>query len=313
MKFLLSRILPAALVFCLAACSPGGGNAGHKRILFVYGNSVHMWGDHENRLMSEVLAGLVNRHTPHKAEAGAADSDGIAGKMAGADAVVVIAEGEGHHPFAGSRLALLDSAKNLGVYHYGLDFGIPEGDAALKRKIGGTFEQRWSVNPMFEANFESFAEHPVSRGVRPFSMYDEWYFNIRFDAADGKITEIAKTVPPDAVRKRPFGTHSGNAFVRENMGRPETVFWVFEKADGSRGFGFTGGHSVFGLYEDSLRRLLLNSAVWLAGGEVPTGGIDSEMPTADELAAKISKPARPDAASYMERWRRLAAPSKLKE
>ena len=305
MKFFASFLIFAACAVFAAGCSNAKANTDSKKIIFAYGNSVHLWGDHENEIMCEVLAELVNKFTPHTAQACDANAPDIAEKFASADAVIIICEGGEHHPFKGERLPLLNAAKNLGAFHYALDFGTKEGDSALIKNIGGAFELNWSVNPMYPAKFESLPNHPASKGANPFELYDEWYFNMRF-SQNGKVTNLLKTVPPDSARKRSFGTHSGNQFVRANLGREETILWLYEKADGTRGLGFTGGHSLFSLYENNLRKLLLNSAIWLAHGDIPADGFHSKMPAFDELASRIKKEKRPDQDSYTARWRKIS-------
>jgi len=38
----------------------------------------------------------------------------------------------------------------------------------------------WSVNPHWTAKYEKFPDHPISRGVKPFEINDEWYYHMRF-------------------------------------------------------------------------------------------------------------------------------------
>ena len=66
--------------------------------------------------------------------------------------------------------------------------------------IGGYFEADWSVNPHWTANFEKFPDHPVARGVKPFKIRDEWYYNIRFAEGMKNVTPILRATPPDNTR-----------------------------------------------------------------------------------------------------------------
>jgi hypothetical protein len=119
-----------------------------------------------------------------------------------------------------------------------------KGGAEFLRWQGGYFETFWSVNPTWEANFTSLPNHPITRGVKPFKIRDEWYYHMRF--ADGMkgVTPILTAVPPDSTRGRPGAnfTHGGNPEVQKHMGEPEHVMWAYERPDGGRGFGFTGAH-----------------------------------------------------------------------
>ena len=118
-----------------------------------------------------------------------------------------------------------------------------------------------------------------------------------------RITPLAVVAPPDNVRKRRFGANTGNPFVRQNLGRDETIFWLCENPNGTRGFGCTGGHGVWILANPNFARLVVNASAWLAGIGIPDGGFDFPLPKIDEIAAKIKKEKRPDYESYMEDWR----------
>ena len=52
---------------------------------------------------------------------------------------------------------------------------------------------------------------------------------------------------------------------------------------GKRGFGFTGAHFHKNWQNDEFRQVGLNAVAWIAGLEVPAGGIPSETPTEEEL------------------------------
>lgn len=300
------KFLIASLPFCIACAD----TVDKKRIVFAFGGSVHLWGDHENKLMSETLAKLINSSGLATADVFDADSALSYDSLKGADAVVIISEGENRHPFKDKMEILEKLNKNgtsIGAFHYALDFGSEKESEILGRLIGGFFEQNWSVNPAFQAEFKNFADHPTTRGVKPFEMYDEWYFNIRFPQNGTKVIPTAQTIPPDYTRKKSFGPHSGNKHVRDNLGAAETIAWISENENGTCGFGFTGGHALWGLYNDNYRKLLINSILWIANIEIPEKGVDTTMPPVDELAAKIVKPPRPDYEGYFKRWRDLAA------
>ena len=126
---------------------------------------------------------------------------------------------------------------------------------------------------------------PVTRGVKPFSIHDEWYYHMRFREGMEGVTPILTAVPPDATRERPFGPHSGNPAVRARRGMPEHVAWAFERPGKGRGFALTGAHYHWSLAHDGFRTLLLNGIAWAAGVEVPAGGVAPRQPGWDELMA----------------------------
>ena len=172
------------------------------------------------------------------------------------------------------------------------------GGAEFLRWLGGYFETHWSVNPHWEAEFHNLPQHPIVRGVRPFTIYDEWYYHMRFPLGMREVTPILSAIPPASSLSRPDGSHSGNAHVRRAVANRETqhVAWAIERDDGGRGFGFTGGHHHVNWGHDDFRRIVLNAIVWAARGEVPAGGVPDATPSAAELDANqdYPKPAQED-------------------
>jgi outer membrane protein assembly factor BamB len=61
------------------------------------------------------------------------------------------------------------------------------------------------------------------------------------------------------------------------------VGWAYERPQGGRGFGFTGGHFHWNWGDDDFRKLVLNALVWVSGGDVPAGGVPSRTPTRRDL------------------------------
>lgn len=214
-----------------------------------------------------------------------------------ADAVVIYADGgKGHPAVQGDHLGKLDAlAKKgigIGMMHYGVEVLPDLGGPEFKRWIGGHYEHQFSCNPIWEPQFTSFPEHVITRGVKPFQAKDEWYFNIRFvgdfsaDAAkeaEGiKFTPILVAKPDDDVRDGPYVYPKGPYdHIKAASGRQEAMMWAVERADGGRGFGFTGGHFHDNWANDSFRKAILNALVWVAKGEVPAGGIESSVSKED--------------------------------
>ncbi|MBM3734288.1 MAG: ThuA domain-containing protein [Acidobacteria bacterium] len=214
-----------------------------------------------------------------------------------ADAVFVFCDGsEKHLMFQPGREELVSKAVKRGMglvlYHYAVEPPAQRGHQEMLNWTGGFFELRYSVNPVWEASFERLPHHPVTRGVQPFRIRDEWYFNMRFRDGMAGITPILTAVPPAALSERPDGLRSGNADVRAKSGQPHTVMWAFERPGGGRGVGFTGGHMHLNLGDPNFRKVVLNAIVWAAGGEVPAGGVPSEVSKDDLMANLDPKPAR---------------------
>ncbi len=62
--------------------------------------------------------------------------------------------------------------------------------------------------------------------------------------------------------------------------------WAFERPDGGRGFGFTGGHFHKNWGNENFRKIVLNAILWTAKMEVPTGGVSCQL-TLEELKANL--------------------------
>ncbi|MCH2378941.1 MAG: NPCBM/NEW2 domain-containing protein, partial [Pedosphaera sp.] len=69
---------------------------------------------------------------------------------------------------------------------------------------------------------------------------------------------------------------------------PQHVAWAFERTNGGRGFGFTGGHNHLNWANDDFRKTVLNAIVWVARAEVPKGGVQSKLVEKD-LYANLDK------------------------
>jgi type 1 glutamine amidotransferase len=190
--------------------------------------------------------------------------------------------------------ALMKRGVGLACIHYAVQ--VPKGKAGdlMKDWIGGYYEMFWSVNPFWTTDFTRLAEHSVARGVKPFAIEDEWYYNMRFNDDMEGVTPILTAVPPDKTREGPDGPHSGNPTVRSQKGRAEHVAWARVRPDGGRGFGFTGGHWHWNWANDNYRKVVLNGIAWTAKIEIPLGGVFSTTPTLEELEANQDKPQPPN-------------------
>lgn len=139
------------------------------------------------------------------------------------------------------------------------------------------------MNPHWDGDFTVLPKHAVTRGVQPFKTNDEWYYHMRFPEGMKRTTPILTALPPSSTLARPDGSHSGNPAVREAIkrGEPQHVMWVTERADGGRGFGFTGGHFHRGWGNDDQRKLVLNSILWIAKAKIPANGVASKITPED--------------------------------
>jgi len=68
------------------------------------------------------------------------------------------------------------------------------------------------------------------------------------------------------------------------------VAWACERADGGRGFGFTGGHFHQGWANNDQRKLVLNAILWTAKAKIPVDGVASTVTDEDMKANLDLKP-----------------------
>ena len=283
----------ALLAATLLISGLGGSFAADKKILLIAGRPSHGPGDHEFRAGSLLLQKCLNNLNGIKAEMHDFGWPKDDSAFDGADAVLIYADGGGGHPaIQKNRAKLIDGLAKRGVgigcAHYGVE--VPRGDPGkyMQDWIGGYYEHAFSVNPMWAPDFKKFPNHPITRGVKPFKVVDEWYFNMRFRKDGvGKITPLLVAIPSDKVRNGPYVWPKGPyKHVQADKGRPETMMWAYERKDGGRGFGFTGGHKHVNWGNDNYRKAVLNGLLWIAKAKVPKNGIKSSV-SAEELKQNL--------------------------
>ena len=260
-----------------------------KKIVLIAGPKSHGYASHEHNAGCLLLANCLNESgLPVEAAVYQNGWPKEPDALAGAATIIVFCDGGGRHPINPHLDAvekLMNNGVGLGCLHYGVEVSKGRPGDCLKAWTGGYFETNWSVNPHWKAQFKEFPKHPVSNGLKPFFMDDEWYYHMRFIDEMKGVTPILSAVPPESTRQRPDGAHSGNPTVRARKGMAEHVGWVVQRGDGGRGFGFTGGHWHWSWACDSFRTMVLNGIVWTAGVDVPAGGVPSKRPTLEELKA----------------------------
>ena len=269
-------------------------SAADRKIVMLAGHMSHGPGDHEFRagslLLQKCLASVPGVRVEVHRDDWPVDPEAA---FAGADAVLVYADGNAAHPLLPpERTALINrlakSGVGLGFMHFAVG-AIPERmGAQMHDWVGAYYQSAFSANPMWTPSFLPSPEHAVMRGVGSVDLRDEWYFHLRFrEDGVGTITPILAANPGAAVRAGPYVYPKGPyPHVMANEGRPEIVMWTYERVDGGRSFGFTGGHSHENWGHDDFRKVVLNAMLWIAGAEVPAAGVESSV-SAAELAANL--------------------------
>lgn len=291
----MKSILPAMALLLTAAASA----ASPREIALIAGPPSHGPLAHEQNAAAMLLEKWLNRVPGLRAKAYRNGWPADPSALDTAAAIFVFCDGaERHLMFQDDRAAAIHRAAARGagivLYHFATEPPAQRGHQDMLDWIGGFFELNYSVNPVWEADLKPSATHPAARGVRPFRIRDEWYFNIRFGEGLRGVTPVLTAVPPpETLTGRPDGPRSGNPDVRKTAGQPQILAWAYERASGGgRGFGFTGGHFHLNLGNPDFRKLVLNSIVWAAKGKVPKQGIESAVIDAELRENLDPKPAR---------------------
>ncbi len=312
LRFLSLSFLPCLLVAGVWMSGVEGIQArtadGKQKLVLIAGKPSHPAGMHEFRAGTTVLEkclrdipGLVvERH-----EMGWVKDEAT---FADADAVVIYADGgKGHPAVQEDHLETLRKLVERGVgfacMHYGVEVVPEQAGKEFQSWIGGHYENAFSCNPLWEPTFKEFPKHPITNGVKPFQIKDEWYFNMRFRPAFGdgtqarndgetKFVPILVAVPSDATRDGPYVYPPGPyQHIQAEKGQPEATMWAVERPDGGRGFGFTGGHFHSNWGNEEFRKTILNALLWLSKVEVPADGVASTVTEEDLKVNLDEKPA----------------------
>jgi type 1 glutamine amidotransferase len=283
----------ALLTLILSALPLTAQETQNKKLILIAGKPSHGPGLHEFNagclLLQKCLANVkgldVEVHNNHWVS-----DDKV---LETADAVVIYADGGNGHPaLQGNHRELLqklvDRGAGMMMMHYAVECGKDEQSGDVFREwIGGAYETNFSANPIWDADYEKFPQHPVTNGISPFKIKDEWYFSIRFQKEESKITNLLVATPSDDVRDGPYVHPKGPyTHIQERKGEPETMMWSIEREDGGRGVGFTGGHFHKNWADDNFRKIVLNAMLWITKIDVPENGVESTV-TEQDIAANL--------------------------
>ncbi len=306
-----SLLLLAALAIALPSPASAKTPDGRQKLVFIAGKPSHPPRMHEFNAGVQLLAKCLAQGAPTLQVDVVLNGWPADEKVFdGADAVVFYMDGGPKHDVVqegGARLPKVEEwvkrGVGIGCMHYGVEVEVEQAGEPFRRWIGGHYEKAFSCNPMWEPSFEKFPTHPVTSGVGPFQIRDEWYFNMRFAngfTADGakedggvKFVPILVAKPSDEVRKGPYVYPKGPYdHIVAASGRSEAMMWTVERPDGGRGFGFTGGHYHDNWANNDFRKTVLNALVWVAKGAVPAAGIASTV-SKDDLDANLDPKPEP--------------------
>jgi len=258
-----------APLLCLFVLAVRLSAAEPAKIVLVAGNPSHGPGQHEFNAGILLLEKCLRQNKdvePVIVKGGWPESESV---FDGARALVFYLDGGARHPMIqNNRLqtigALMKKGVGLVCLHYAVEVPKENGGPELLEWIGGYYERPYSTNPHNDvAVTRASPSHPISRGWNSFQGNDEWYYRIRFRPDDKQVIPILTTMLP-----------------KENPSK-ETIAWAVERADGGRGFGFTGGHFHHNWGIEQQRRMVLNAILWTAKVEVPRNGAKCEIAAHD--------------------------------
>jgi type 1 glutamine amidotransferase len=211
--------------------------------------------------------------------------------LADADTIMVISDGrdgklfeEAPHLATEERVAFFDKQMKRGCGYVTFHFSTFASEKHAPKVLdwcGGYFQweqdggRKWySAIRTLETEVQlASPKHPVSRGLKPLTMKEEFYYNLRFQAKDGKTVPI--WTAPALKGREPDGN---------------VVAWARERQDGGRGFGTSAGHFYDNWKHESFRTLILNALAWTAKLDVPKGGVKARFYTHDEIRRHLGEP-----------------------
>src|SRR5262245_41195222 len=191
-----------AAILLMAGTSFGQNAAGPKKLVILAGKPSHPPRMHEFNAGVQLLAKCLHDVPGVKTDIVLNGWPKDEKVFENANAVVFYMDGGAKHEAVQEgrrRLDLIDGwtkkGVGIGCMHYGVEVVADRAGEEFRRWIVGHYENMFSCNPIWEPRFASFPDHPITRGVKPFSASDEWYFNMRFVTRDAgnKAAEVAGT------------------------------------------------------------------------------------------------------------------------
>jgi hypothetical protein len=264
-----------------------------KKVVFVADTDPHGGrGNHEFLAAAVYLARTVNAADPG-AYAVVHTKAKWPKDLSHADAVIVLLNHGGSAVNDAVKAAMARGAGFMAI-HYGVEVNKGDQGRHYLKWLGGYFEPFWSVNPWWTPNFQEIPAHETTRGVKPFSINDEWYYHMRFVEGHKGVTPILSALPPlNTIQGegKKASSHGGNpdVYAAVKAGQKQVMAWAYERPEGGRGFGFTGLHKHENLGNDNFRTLLLNAVLWVAGRPVPEKGVPSKPLSRDDLEKLIDE------------------------
>ena len=275
-----SLMLVFSIALLMLLCNGGWSAEPQKKIVLIGGPKSHGVGEHDFAGGVTILKELLDASPDARGVQVVASPDGWptdALALEGASTLILyfdgVQGGDDSNP-------LLDSGHReqfeklmqhgVGVVALHQASTVPANDTTidLPRWLGGA--RYGMVDRTTELVSFKPAANPISNGVGPFLLNDEYYPTIRFVGNGKRIIPILTGKLHPQVRD--------GKFLVIDKAETHPVAWAFEREDGGRAFTFTGLHYLTGLDNPSLRTLLLNAIFWTAKIDVPGKGVQTAAP-----------------------------------
>lgn len=254
-----------------------------KKIVLIGGKKSHGPGEHDFPNAIPLIQSFLKSALPFKGADVVAFPTGWPADPAvleSASTVVLYFDGVQEDPpplLNPARLAqlkrLMEAGTGLVCLHQASTVPIDNATIPLVEWLGA------KRNGMFDRTTEPVSlkpetpSHQVSRGMTAFTYEDEFYPTLIFNQdAKHTIPILRANVPKEAAKDH-------------------ILAWAFERPNGGRAFGFTGGHYIAAFDQPQIRKMILNAICWTSGRTVPPGGVVVESVAAAGVgAAPAPKP-----------------------
>jgi Trehalose utilisation len=258
MQFALRLLLLIALVVGAPARASAAVDRAPRSVIIVAATRSRGGGLHEHRATADLLANLLRqvRATP-PVHPTVIDENGAAapGALDRARSVVLLGdEGPAHllnDPALRANIATLIARQGGLVLLHGS--AVPPADLEndIRDWAGGVAYSEGSLMAVnWPAGFGRLPEHPVLKGLTPFTVDDRWLPGSRLSGTDGVIP-LLQAEPPE------YGHVAGEP-------DPLTMAWTYERPKGGRSFVYGGGHFFPTYRDENVRRVLTQAILWTA-------------------------------------------------
>ncbi|MCM8527003.1 MAG: ThuA domain-containing protein [Lentisphaeraceae bacterium] len=222
-----------------------------------------------------------------------------------ADTIMIISDGRDGDKFENSlhlqspeiiNFVEQQTKRGCGLVTFHFSTFAPDANADLILEWNGGYfdwqtdgKRKWysAIKTLDTSVIPAAKGHPVLRGVKPFKMKEEFYYNIRFKEEDSRLKSILEV--PELKSQQELGN---------------TVAWAVERTDGGRGFATTCGHFYNNWEHEDFRKTILNGLVWSAKIEVPENGVVAKYFSRPEITVHLSKNDKLEIEAVPENFRR---------